>query len=161
TRSAELALQPLINRALGALAGPQQFDVLGKRVELQASPSVVTFTRAGALVTINLQVKIQGSESSPGFIFTPNGTPTMNVTSGIHLGLADDLVNGLLAEVHALGLLDLPLVQDFGLFDAADIKLTLPPMITANTDDGSMRLVLGDMIATFTDQGKPVISAAV
>jgi hypothetical protein len=161
TRSAELAMQPLINAAFGALAGPQQFDVLGKKLDLQATPSAVTFTRAGALVAINLQAKIQGSETSPGYIYTPNGTPTLNVASGIQLGLADDLVNELLAEVHALGLLDLQLAQDFSLFDQADIKLTLPPMISANSADGALRLVLGDMVASFKDQGKTLINAAI
>jgi len=160
TRSAELALQPLLNEALGALAGPQRFDVLGKKVDLQASPSAITFTRAGALVTINLLAKIEGSESSPGFIFTPNGAPAMTVGNGIQLGLADDLVNELLAEVHALDLLDLRLEQDFGVFDRADIKLTMPPMISASSD-GALRLVLGDMIASFSKQDKPLISAAI
>ncbi len=161
TRSAELALQPLINEALGALAGPQRFEILGKQLELQASPSAITFSRSGALVTLNLQAHIEGSESSPGYIFTPNGAPTMNVGSGIQLGLADDLINELLAEVHALGLLDLHLTEDFGLFDQADIKLTLPPMISASSSDGALRLVLGDMIASFSDQGKTLIRAAI
>jgi hypothetical protein len=161
TRSAELALQPLINAALGALAGPQRFDVLGKHLDLQASPSAIAFSRAGALVTINLAAKIAGSESSPGYIFTPNGTPAMAVGNGIQVGLADDLVNELLAEVHAIGLLDLHLKQDFGVFDTADIKLTVPPMISANSADGALRLVLGDMIASFSDHGKEIIRAAV
>jgi hypothetical protein len=161
TRSAELALQPLVNTALGALAGPQRFDILGKHLDLQASPSAVTFSRAGALVTINLAAKIAGSESSPGYIFTPNGTPTMNVGTGVQVGLADDLVNELLAEVHAIGLLDLHLEDDFGVFDAADIKLTMPPMISANSTDGALRLVLGDMVASFSDNGKELIRAAV
>ncbi len=160
TRSAELAIEPLINTALGALAGPQRIDVLGKKLDLQASPSAITFSREGALVTMNVQAKLEGSDSSPGYIFTPNGMPTMNVSNGIQLGLADDLVNELLAEVHALGLLDLHLQKDFGLFDTADITLSLPPMISANNGDGSMRLVLGDMIATLSKQGKTVISAA-
>jgi hypothetical protein len=161
TRSAELAMQPLINAAFGALAGPQRFDVLGKKLDLQASPSAVTFSRAGALVTINVAAKIEGSESSPGFIFTPNGTPAINVANGVQLALADDLINELLAEVHAIGLLNLHLTEDFGLFDQADIKLTMPPMISASSTDGALRLVLGDMVATFTDQGKPLISAAI
>ena len=161
TRSAEAALEPLINAALGALAGPQRIDVLGKTLALQASPSAIAFTTAGALVTMNVQAKLAGSEVSPGYIFTPNGTPALDVGNGIQLGLADDLINELLAEVHALGLLDLHLHQDFGLFDDAEIKLTMPPMISASTGDGSMRLVLGDMIATFTDHGAPVISAAI
>lgn len=161
TRSAELALQPLINAALGALAGPQRFDVLGKHLDLQASPSAIAFSRAGALVTLNLAAKIEGSESSPGYIFTPNGTPAMNVGNGVQVGLADDLVNELLAEVHGIGLLDLHLKQDFGVFDTADIKLTVPPMISANSTDGALRLVLGDMIASFSDNGKELIRAAV
>ncbi|MEO8698967.1 MAG: hypothetical protein ABI867_02955 [Kofleriaceae bacterium] len=161
TRSAELALQPLINAALGALAGPQRFDILGKHLELLASPSAVTFSRAGALVTINLAAKIEGSESSPGYIFTPNGTPTMDVGSGIQIGLADDLINELLAQVHAIGLLDIHLEEDFGIFDTVDIKLELPPMVSANSTDGALRLVLGDMIASFSDDGKEIVRAAV
>ena len=161
TSSAERAFQPLITSALGALAGPQQFEILGKQVELQASPSVVTFSRAGALVTLNIQAKIKGSESSPGYIYTPNGTPAMNIGSGINLGLADDLINELLAEVHAIGLLDLTIDQDFGIFDRVDIKLTLPPMISADSTSGALRLVLGDMVAAVSKQGKPLLSAAV
>ncbi|HTL36102.1 MAG TPA: hypothetical protein VL326_23385 [Kofleriaceae bacterium] len=160
TSSIEKALQPAVNAAFGALAGPKQLNVLGKQIEFQVSPSVVTFSRAGALASLNLAVKIGGSEASPGFIYTPNGTPSMTVGDGIQLGLADDLMNEMLAEVHALGLLDIHLAQDFGLFDVADIKLAMPPMINANTGDGKMRLVLGDMVASFTDHGKPLITAA-
>jgi hypothetical protein len=161
TSASEKAMQPLINSAFGALAGPQRFDVLGKSVEVQASPSAVTFSSAGALVSLDLQVKIGGSESSPGFLYTPNGTPTLDVSSGVNIALADDLLNEMLAEVHALDILKYHLAEDFGVFDTADIKLTLPPMISANSPDGSLRLVLGDMTATFSDNGKPVITAAV
>ncbi len=161
TSSAESALEPMLNQALGALAGPQRIAVMGKMLEIEASPNTITFSRDGALVTMNIKAKLAGSEVSPGFIFTPNGTPTMNVGSGIHLGLADDLINEMLAEVHALGLLDIHIEDNFGLFDVADIKLAAPPMISANNDDGAMRLVLGDMIATFTDHGKPLLKAAV
>ncbi len=161
TSGAEAALQPLLNDALGALTGPRQLDVLGQKLDLQATPSAITFSRDGALVTINLQAMLEGSQSSPGFVFTANGTPTMDMHGGIQLGLADDLVNEMLAEVHALGLLDLHIQQDFGVFDDAHLELTMPPMISANTRDGTMRLVLGDMLATFSDHGKPVINAAI
>ena len=62
---------------------------------------------------------IEGSEASPGYIFTDNGVPAMDASHGFQLGLADDLVNELLAEIHALGVLDLTVQQDFGVFDAA------------------------------------------
>ncbi|HET9989876.1 MAG TPA: hypothetical protein VFQ65_15195 [Kofleriaceae bacterium] len=161
TQMAESAMEPMLNDALGALAGPQQIDVLGKKLDLQASPAAIAFSRDGAIVTMNLQAKLEGSETSPGFVFTPNGAPAMTMTNGIQLALADDLVNEMLAEVHALGVLDLSLQQDFGVFDNAEIKLTMPPMISANNSDGSMRLVLGDMMASFTDHGNPVITAAI
>lgn len=161
TQTAESAMAPLINDALGALGGPQRIDVLGTTLDLQASPSAVTFTHAGALVTMNLSAMIEGSEASPGYIFTPNGTPALNVTTGIQLGLADDLMNELLAEVHALGLLDIKLDQSFGPFDGAELKLTMPPMVSASTGDGSMRLVLGDMVATLSEHGQPALRAAI
>jgi len=159
TTSAESALEPLINQALGALAGPQQVDVLGNKLDLVAQPSGITFTPAGALVTMNISAKLEGSEKSPGYLYTPNGTPMLDVGSGVQLAIADDLMNEMLAEIHALGLLDIHVPVDVGIADAVDFKLTLPPMISAN--DGSLRLVLGDMIATVSDQGKPVVSAAV
>ena len=161
TKAAEQAMDPLINAALGALAGPQRLDVLGKTLDIEASPSAIAFTSAGALVSMNLSAKLLGSETSPGYVFTPNGTPAMAVGNGIQLGIADDLMNELLAEVHALGLLDIHLTEDVGLFDTEDIKLSLPPMVSASSADGKMRLVLGDMIATFKKQQKPVISAAI
>lgn len=160
TRSAALALQPLINQAFGALAGPQRFDVLGQQLELTAAPAAVTFSPAGAAVTLDLAAAIGGSEGSPGYVYTPNGTPTLALGDGVQVGLADDLVNELLAEIHAIGLLDLHLEEDLGVFDTIDIHPTLPPMVSADAADGSLRLVLGDMIASFSDDGTEVIRAA-
>lgn len=159
--TAEGALGPLLNKALGALAGPKSLEVAGKTVEVQASPAAVQFTSAGALVTLNLAAKIGGGEASPGFIYTPNGTPQLQLGNGIQLALSDDLVNQLLAQVHAMKLLDISYDEDFGIFDHIDFKSSIPPMISANTKDGKLRLVLGDMIVNFTDGGKPVIGAAI
>jgi len=162
TQLAQSALEPILNDALGALAGPQQIDVLGKKLDLQGSPSAITFSAAGAVVTMNLSAKLEGSEASPGFLYTPNSAPAMQMApNGIQLGLSDDLVNEMLAEVHAMGLLDLDLQQDFGVFDDVAIQMTMPPMISANNPDGKMRLVLGDMTAAFTDHGNPVLTAAI
>lgn len=160
-RSAELALEPLVNQALGALAGPQQIDVLGKKLDLQVTPSAVALSPTGAVVAMNVAALIEGSASSPGYIFTDNGVPAMDARRGLQLGLADDLVNELLAEVHALGVLDLSVQQDFGLFDAARFQLTMPPMISANSRDGAMRLVIGDLLATFSHHGQTVARAAI
>jgi hypothetical protein len=161
TSSAEKALEPLVNTALGALAGPQQFVVLGTTVDLQASANEIAFSNAGALASMNLQAKLGGSESSPGYIFTANGAPALDMGHGVQIALSDDLLNDMLAQVHALGVLDQHLEEDFGLFDSIDLEATLPPMISANTSDGSVRLVLGDMIATVKNDGKTLVRAAI
>ena len=161
SKGAELAMNPLMNQALGALAGPQQLDVLGKKLDLQVAPSAVSFDPTGGLVAMNLKVLLAGSEASPGFVFTDNGAPTMDPGHGFQLGLADDLANELLAEARAAGLLDLTMPQQGGAFDAVQIHMTLPPMISADATDGELRLVLGDMFATFVGHGTPVARAAI
>jgi len=161
SKGAELAMNPLMNQALGALAGPVQLDVLGKQLDLQVVPSAVSFDPTGGLVALNMKVVLAGSEASPGFLFTDNGAPSMDPGHGFQLGLADDLVNELLAEAQAAGLLDLTMPQAGGTFDAVQVHMTLPPMISADAAGGELRLVLGDMVATFTGHGKPVARAAI
>jgi Glucodextranase, domain B len=159
--AAEGQLGPMLNKAFGALAGPKALAVAGKMVEVQASPAAIQFTSAGALVSVNLAAKIGGGEASPGYVFTPNGAPKLELGNGIQLAIADDLVNQLLAQVHAMKLLDISYDQDFGIFDHIGFKASIPPMISADNQDGKLRLVLGDMIVNFTDGGKPVIGAAI
>ncbi|HEX3473646.1 MAG TPA: hypothetical protein VHT91_01325 [Kofleriaceae bacterium] len=162
---AELLMGPLVNQALGALAGPQTLPVLGHQLTMQVSPSAVSFTPAGGLVEIDMKALLSGSESSPGFIFTANGAPAMDPAFGFQLGLADDLANELLAELAAVGALDLSVPQNVGVFDTVQIQMALPPMISADTTDGQgngpMRLMLGDMLATFISRGAPVGKAAI
>lgn len=161
SKGAELAMGPLVNHALGALTGPQKLDVLGHKLDLQVAPSAVAFDPTGAVVAMNMKALLEGSESSPGFIFTDNGELAMDPSQGIQIGLADDLLNELLAEAHALGVLDLAMPNDVGAFDTAQIHMTLPPMISADASDGTLHLVLGDMFATFTRKGTPVAKAAI
>jgi hypothetical protein len=161
SRVAELAMNPLMNQALGALGGPQQLDVLGTTLDLQVAPSAISFDATGAVVALDMKVLLGGSESSPGFIFTDNGTPALHPEDGFQLGVADDLANEMLAELQATGLLELTVPAPGGLFDGAQIHMTLPPMISADAADGKLRLVLGDVLATFTNHGTPVARAAI
>jgi len=104
---------------------------------------------------------IAGSESSPGFIYTSNGVPAMDPGNGMVLGLADDLANEVMAEASAIGLLNLSMPAAGGTFDNSAIQMTLPPMISADPADGKMKVILGDMIATYTSGGQPVAKAAI
>ncbi|HEY0191167.1 MAG TPA: hypothetical protein VGC42_08605 [Kofleriaceae bacterium] len=161
----ELAMNPLMNTALGALAGPQALDVLGMKLDVQVAPSAVQFASTGALMTIDMKMMIAGAESSPGYIYTKNGKPTLDATTGFQIALADDLANELLAELAATGKLELGVAVPGGLFDTTKIHMTMPPMINADATDGKLRLFLGDMQATFmkgtTAVGQAAINARV
>jgi len=60
----------------------------------------------------------------------------------------------------ATGKMSMVVPQQGGVFDAAKLEPTSPPMISADPSDGTMRLVLPDMMMTFTNAGTPVAKAA-
>ena len=159
-KGTELAMEPMMNSAMGALAGPKQLAVLGKNMTMQVSPSDISFDPSGALVTMNMAMLIEGAEGAR-YIYTDNGQPTMDAGNGFQLGLADDLANEMMSEAMAIGLLNIEMPATGGTFDATKISMSLPPMISADPTDGSMKVILGDMIATYTSRGIPVAKAAI
>ncbi|HEY6033590.1 MAG TPA: hypothetical protein VIV58_05000 [Kofleriaceae bacterium] len=158
---AGLVMKPMMNQALGALAGPKTVDVLGKTLTVQVAPANIEFSANSALVTLDMQMLLGGAEHSNGYIFTDNGQPNMDPGTGMQLGIADDLANEMLSQFVAIGMLNLSLPESGGSFDGAAMAATSPPMISADPADGKMRLVLPDMIATFTQGGTPVAKAAI
>jgi len=160
SKAMPFAMEPMMNQALGGLAGPQMMDVMGKTLHMEVDPTAIDIDSNGALVTLSAKVLLAGSESSPGFIFTDNGIPSMDAGTGMQIGLADDLANEMLAEVTAIGMLNLAMPAHGGTFDNTNIAMTLPPMISADPTDGKMKVILGDMMVTFTDHGTPVAKAA-
>jgi len=159
--AAEKAMNPIMNSALGALSGPQKLDVLGHTIDVSIDPSAVSFDANGGLISLDTNMLIEGTENSPGFIFTDNGTPNLDPGTGFQLGLADDLANEILAQLNSLGILTFSLPVAGGTFDTTDLATTVPPMISANGADGKMQLVLGDMMMTFKSGGNVVGKAAV
>ncbi len=158
---APMAMKPVMNMAFGALAGPQVLDVLGHKLDVQVQPAEVYFDVNGATVVMDMKMLIEGTEGAKGFIYTENGLPSLDPGKGFQLGLADDLANQMMGQAMALGLLNLKMPTAGGTFDNADIQMTLPPMISADPADGKMKVILGDMMSTFTYQGTPVGKAAI
>jgi hypothetical protein len=159
--AAKMFMGPMMNKALGGLGGPKQIMALGKTISVQVSPSDISFDAEGGLITLDMRMLIAGAESGKGFIFTDNGYPSMDPGPGVQLGLADDLANSVLSQVVSAGLLNIVMPQHGGSFDSTTIAMTSPPMISADPANGMMRLVLPDMISTFTQQGSPVAKAAI
>ena len=161
SKVAPMAMEPMMNSALGGLAGPQTVDVMGKTLTMEVDPTAIDIDNTGALITLDTKMLIKGTEGSKGFIFTDNGMPNMDPGNGFQLGLADDLANEMMAEMKETGLLNLNMPAKGGTFDNTAIAMTLPPMISADPADGKLKLILGDMIATFQDHGTPVAKAAI
>ena len=158
---AGMFMTPMMNKALGALGGPQTLNVLGKTLTVQVSPSAITFTPAGGLVTLDMSMLIDGAQGSKGYVYTDNGMPSMDPGQGIQLGIADDLANEMLSQFVAIGMLNLSMPANAGTFDNTAVAMTSPPMISADPSDGKMRLYLPDMTATFSLLGTPVGKAAI
>jgi hypothetical protein len=160
-KAAEMFMGPMMNKALGALGGPKQLMVLGKTIDVAVTPSDISFDPTGGVVVLNMKMLIEGTETSKGYIFTDNGMPAMNPGQGLQIGLADDMANEMLSQLVATGMLNLSMPASGGTFDSNKIGMTSPPMISANSPDGKMRLILPDMTATFMLQGTPVGMAAI
>jgi hypothetical protein len=161
SKAAPMAMEPMVNKALGGLAGPKEVDVMGKTLVMEVDPTAIDIDQFGAWITLDTKMMIKGTESSPGFIFTDNAMPNMDPGNGMVLGLADDLANEMLASLHATGLLNLHMPAQGGTFDNTNIAMSLPPVISADPADGKLKLFLGDMIATYTNAGHPVARAAI
>lgn len=159
--AAKAFMGPMMNKALGGLGGPKELNVLGKTIAMQVSPSDIMFDADGGLITLDMKMLIKGTENSKGFIFTDNGLPAMDPGNGLMIGLADDLANSMISQLAATGMLNIQKHAAGGTFDDSQIEITSPPMISADPTDGTMRLVLPDMITTFTLQGTPVAKAAI
>ena len=159
-KAAEMFMGPMMNKALGALAGPKQLTVAGKTIDIQISPSNIAFTSGEGDVALDASLLIEGAEGSRGYVYTDNGTPTMSPGMGLQLGIADDLANEMMSQFAALGMINITQAQPGGTFDSVQLTPTSPPMISADPTDGKMRVFLPDMTATFLLQGQAVAKAA-
>jgi hypothetical protein len=159
--AANLFATPLMNKALGALGGPKTLNLLGKTLTVNVLPSTINFTAESGVVTLDMSMVVGGAESSAGYTYVQNGTPTMNAGMGMQLGLSDDLANDMLSQAVSLKLLDLSMPAQGGTFDTTAMAMTSPPMISDTEGDGKMHMILPDMTATFELQGTPVGEAAI
>ncbi|HEX4451833.1 MAG TPA: hypothetical protein VH143_13240 [Kofleriaceae bacterium] len=159
--AANMFMGPMVNDALGALGGPKTLNLLGTNLTVNVVPSAINFTSDAGVVALDMSLVIGGAEGSKGFTSVTDGTPTMTAGAGMQLGLADNLANDLLAQAVAMNLVAISMPTPGGTFDTTSIAMTSPPMISGNTADGKMALVLPDMTATFLASNNPVAQAAI
>jgi|HubBroStandDraft_6_1064221.scaffolds.fasta_scaffold72973_3 hypothetical protein len=159
--AANMFAQPIVNDALGALAGPKTLNLLGTSMTVNVVPSNINFTADAGVVGLDMSLVMGSAASGKGFTFLTDGMPTMDAGAGFQLGLADNLANDLISQAVSLNLLSLSMAANGGTFDTTTMAITSPPMISANGSDGKLALVLPDMMATFLYQGATVAEAAI
>jgi len=145
---------PMLNRSLAGLGETKTVEVLGKQIDITVAPANIDFDVVGAIVELDTELRAQGDEASPGFVFVPNQIPLMDKSRGFQLALADDAANQLLGSLWAAKALDLGLDLDtssYGeigkLYDRVEMSAKVPPYIDASGD--KLTLTFGDLIATF------------
>ena len=161
---AEHFVVPGLNKTLAGLNDTKTIDVLGTPVDIDVKPSQINFTRDGGLVM--LDTTLRAHDDRGGFVFVPNTLPTMDMSRGFQLAVADDGVNQLLASLWSANGLDKSFdlkngsYGDVGkLYDSVKLGVAVPPYVDASGD--GVVLTLGDMLASFTLGGSVVTEVAI
>lgn len=155
TIAVEHFMSPLMNQALGGLAGPKKIDLLGQSLEMQVSTNAVAFDAVSANVGLDTRLHLAGHNAR--FVSTPEEPIELASGEGFAIGLSDDAANQLLASVAASGVLSLTLPATGGTFDSATLSVSMPPMVSTDPAAGKIHILAGDMTMTFR-QGQTEVS---
>ncbi len=149
---------PYVNQALDGLNQTTTVDVLGTAVDIRVRPARIDVDIPGAIIELDTELRAHGDTSSPGFVFTPNIVPTMDLTRGFELAVADDAANQLLGSYWAAKGMDTGIDLANGsygaigkLYDRVELTAMVPPFIDASGD--GLRLTVGDLMGTFKLDG--------
>jgi hypothetical protein len=155
---------PMLNRSLAGLNETKTIDVLGTQVEIDVKPSQISFTNEGGKVL--LHTSLRAKADSGNFVFVPNTLPTMDMSHGFQLAVADDAANQLLTSLWSAKGLDKTLELNTGsygdigkLYDSVQLEVKVPPYVQAT--DGTLALTVGDMIGSFKLAGSVVTQVAI
>jgi hypothetical protein len=145
---------PMLNNSLAGLNQTKTIDVLGKPVDITVRPARIEFDVTGALVELDTTLRARDDSAAPGFVYVANTLPAMDKTHGFAIAVADDAANQLLTSFWAAKGMDMTLDLTTGpygevgrLYDRVELSAAVPPFVDASGD--GLRLVIGDMLATF------------
>jgi hypothetical protein len=143
---------PMLNKSLAGLNDTKTIDVLGTQVDVDVKPSQIDFTNVGGKVLLHTTLRAHGD--SGNFVFVQNTLPTMDMSHGFQLAVADDAANQLLTSLWSAKGLDKTVELEGGsygeigkLYDSVELKVAVPPFVDAS--DGKLTLTVGDMVGSF------------
>ncbi|HTL36162.1 MAG TPA: hypothetical protein VL326_23685 [Kofleriaceae bacterium] len=155
---------PLMNKSFAGLNETKTIDVLGTMVDIDVKPSQINFTREGG--TILLDTSLRAHNDTGSMVYVPNTVPTMDMSQGFQLAVADDAANQLLTSWWSAKGLDKTLELKNGsygevgtLFDSVQLEVKVPPYVDASGD--KLVLTVGDMLANFKLNGSPTAAVAI
>ena len=163
---AQSVLSSDVGTALSGLNSTKTIDVLGTPVDVNVAPSKIDVDVTGALVQLDTTLRAHGDDTGPGFVYVANTLPAMDKSQGFSLAVADDAANQLFASFWAAKGMDKTIdlttgpYGDIGkLYDAVTIQAMVPPFVDAT--GSSLKLTIGDLIATFSLAGQAVTSVCI
>lgn len=157
-RAAEIFLGPLLETALGGLAGPKQVMVAGQPVGFELAAEAVSFDVTGAKVALASRMGL--ARHPARFVYTPNQPASLEAATGYALAISDDALNQLLASVTSAGLLSFTMPAPGGTFESVRISAAMPPMISAEGHSGKLRILAGELRMALVSGGAEVAHVA-
>ncbi len=156
---------PLLDDLLSSLDPSYSTELMGLSVELGFGFAAVDIDDKGIALTLDLDVTIPptGEHSAPGYLGADLGTPDVDTHADIAGAISDNLLNRMLYEAWAGGLLDITLSTEDGSLSAlmlAPLKATegsisvtpmLPPVIVER--DGELQAQLGELVVDINTPG--------
>src|SRR5690606_23734255 len=154
---------PMANAFLAEfLADSWSVGVLGQTVELSIRPTAMSWSSQGGTSVLDTSATVAGLGDAL-YLSRPRPRPADAdmASTGIRIGVADDVLNQMLSAIWVSGALEeaiLPIEGDalsaaFGA-DVASATLTmmLPPVANFDTTTGTARLTVGDLMVTAVGQ---------
>jgi hypothetical protein len=145
------ALPPIVEDKIGRFSKEHSVALLGTQLHVSLKPSAVHFDSAGG--SIFLSTRVTGATDGRPYLSNPMPLPRISSDRGLSVAIADDAVNQALSALWDTGALDrsVELTSESGadigggIFDHIVMSAPLPPVMSANSDEGSLKLLVGDM----------------
>ena len=153
------------------LAGAWDVSFLGQTVSLSVTPSAMSWTELGGTIVLDTSATVAGVEGAD-YLSSPRPRPSEAdmASTGLRVGLADDVINQLLAGIWASGALEDAMVPGDadalgaafgGEVASATMTLMLPPVANFDTTSGTARITIGDMMVTAIDPAGATLASFV
>ena len=150
----------LLDETLAGLDPSYATELMGLEVEIEFAFADADIDRDGLQLALDLDVAVPptGKKSAPGFLGADMGTPDVDTEADVAGAISDDLLNRVLYEAWAGGLLDMKLSTNDGSLDplmllplgvtegTIQVEALLPPVVVEN--DGELEAQIGELLVT-------------